>query len=167
MAGGDQDGGGPTVSETTETAKRARDGRFAPGGAGGPGRPKGRRSRLAAALDAIAAADAAAVLASVLTAAKAGDVAAARIVLDRIWPPPKGRAVEVPLPPVADASGLVGALAAVVAAMGEGEITPDEARTIAAVLSEQRMAIETGDLAQRIEVLEATAAALPEEDERR
>jgi hypothetical protein len=101
-----------------------------------------------------------------MTAAKAGDVGAARVVLDRVWPPAKGRAVALALPPVGDATGLVGALAALVAAMGDGEITPDEARVIAAVLAEQRMAIEAEDLARRVEALEAAAAVLGEDEHR-
>ena len=54
-------------------------------------------------------------------------------------------------------------MAALVSTMADGTVTPDEARTIAAVLSEQRMAIETGDLAQRIEVLELAAPLLAED----
>ena len=162
----EEDDSGPTVSETAETAKRTRGGRFARGTQPGPGRPKGARSKLSAALDRVVAADAEAVVASLMTAAKAGDVGAARVVLDRVWPPAKGRAVALALPPVGDATGLVGALAALVAAMGDGEITPDEARVIAAVLAEQRMAIEAEDLARRVEALEAAAAVLGEDEHR-
>ena len=68
----------PTVSTVSETVKRGGRGRFAAGTRPGPGRPKGERARLAAALDTLAAADAEAVLAAVLTAAKGGDMAAAR-----------------------------------------------------------------------------------------
>ena len=158
----EEDDSGPTVSETAETAKRTRGGRFARGTQPGPGRPEGARSKLSAALDRVAAADAEAVVASLMTAAKAGDAGAARVVLDRVWPPAKGRAVALALPPVGDATGLVGALAA----MGDGEITPDEARVIAAVLAEQRMAIEAEDLARRVEALEAAAAVLGEDEHR-
>jgi hypothetical protein len=129
----------------------------------GPGRPKGGRSRLSAALDTIAAADAEAVLASVLAAAKAGDVAAAKVVLDRLWPIPKSRAIEVPLPPIEDATGLVGAMSQVVSALADGTLTPDEARLVASVLGELRMAIETEELSQRVEALEAALALSDEE----
>ena len=130
------------------------------GGKPGPGRPKGERARLAAALDTIASADAEAVLTALLTAAKGGDVAAARVILDRLWPPPKGRAVELDLPPVEDATGLVAAMAQVVAAMAEAQITPDEAKVIAAVLSEQRAALEVEDLSERLRTLEDAAPLL-------
>jgi hypothetical protein len=153
----------PTVSTVSETVKRGGRGKFAAGTRPGPGRPKGERARLAAALDTLAAADAEAVLAAVLEAAKSGDIAAAKLVLERLWPAPKGRALELPLPPVEDATGLVAAMAALVAAMADAQITPDEAKVIAGVLSEQRAAIETSDLAERLKTLEEAAPLLAED----
>ena len=117
----------PAVSAVSETVKRGGRGRFAAGTKPGPGRPKGERARLAAALDSLAATEAEAVLAAVVAAAKGGDMAAARVILDRLWPAPKGRAVELALPSVEDATGLVAAMAQVVAAMADAQITPDEA----------------------------------------
>src|SRR5215204_4489630 len=114
-----------TVSAVSETVKRKTGGRFAAGTKPGPGRPKGERSRLAAALDSLAAADAEAVVAAVVAAAKGGDMTAAKLVLERLWPVPRGRAVELELPPVEDATGLVAAVARVVAAMADGTVTPD------------------------------------------
>ena len=137
-----------------ETASRAPDGRFVAGGPGGPGRPKGSRHRAQAALDAIGEAGAAEVLQAVLQAAKGGDMRAASILLDRVWPARKGRAVEVELPAVASAADLVRALAAVVAAMARGELTPEEARAVAGVLEAQRKAIETAELEARVAALE-------------
>ncbi len=89
-----------------------------------------------------------------LQAAKGGDMRAASILLDRVWPTRKGRAVEVALPPVAGAADLVPALAAVVAAMGRGEVTPEEAKAIAGVLEAQRKAVETAELEARVAALE-------------
>ena len=102
-------------------------------------------------------------LAAVVAAAKGGDMAAAKIILDRLWPAPKGRARGADLPPVEDARGLVAAMAQLVAAMADAEITPDEARVIAAVLSEQRAAIETADLSERLKTLEEAAPLLAED----
>jgi len=158
----DEDVGDPTVSTVSETVKRGGRGRFTAGTRPGPGRPKGERARLAAALDTLAAADAEAVLAALLTAAKGGDVAAARVILDRLWPPPKGRPLELALPSVEDATGLVAAMAQVVAAMADAQITPDEARTVAMVLREQRAAIEVEDLSERLKTLEEAAPLLAE-----
>ena len=137
-----------------ETAERAPDGRFIAGGPGGPGRPKGSRHRAQAALDALGEAGAVEVLKAVLQAAKGGDLRAASILLDRVWPARKGRAVEVELPTVASAADLVPALAAVAAAMARGELTPEEARAVAGVLETQRKAIETAELEARVAALE-------------
>jgi hypothetical protein len=148
------DGAAAPFPKGPETAGRAPDGRFVAGGPGGPGRPRGSRHRAQAALDAIGEAGAAEVLQAVLQAAKGGDMRAASILLDRVWPTRKGRAVEVALPPVASAADLVPALAVVVAAMGRGEVTPEEARAMCAVLETQRRAVETAELEARIAALE-------------
>jgi hypothetical protein len=153
----------PTVSTVSETVKRGGRGRFTAGTRPGPGRPKGERARLAAALDSLASTEAEAVLAAVVAAAKGGDMTAARIVLERLWPVPKGRALELDLPPVENATGLVSAMAALVAAMAGAEVTPDEAKVIAGVLSDQRLAIETSDLAERLQILEEAAPLLADD----
>ncbi len=86
--------------------------------------------------------------------AKAGDLRAAELLLRRLWPERKGRPVEVALPPVVVAADLVPALAAVVAAMGRGELTPEEAQAVCAVLESQRRAVETAELEARVAALE-------------
>ena len=151
----DANGVAPPFPNGPETAAgRAPDGRFVAGGPGGPGRAKGSRHRAQAALDVIGEAGAAEVLQAVVTAAQGGDMRAASILLDRIWPTRKGRAVEVALPEVTTAADLVPAFAAVAAAMGRGEVTPGEAQAMCAVLESQRRAIETATLEARVAALE-------------
>jgi hypothetical protein len=79
---------------------------------------------------------------------------AARLVLDRVWPARKGRAVEFALPPMTRAADLVAGLAAVAAEMAAGKLSPEEAQAVAGVLEVQRRAIETAELEQRIAALE-------------
>jgi hypothetical protein len=149
------------ISNGPETeASRAPNGRFAPGNPGGPGRPKGARHAALLALDAIGEEGAADVLGAVLQAARDGDLRAAAILLDRVWPARKGRAVEVALPPVATAADLVPALAAVAGAMAHGELTPEEARAMAGVLGIQCRALEAAELEHRIALLEECTEAL-------
>ena len=154
---------GPTTNgrETAAAGRRTPGGRFAPGNAGGPGRPKGARHAALAALDAIGTEAAEEVLRAVVGAARAGDLHAAEILLRRLWPERKGRAVAVELPAVATAADLVPALASVVHAVGRGELTPEEAQAICGVLESQRRAIETTELEQRMATLEECAAAPP------
>lgn len=66
---------------------RTGDGRFAPGNAGGPGNPYGQRvaELRAALLDAVTPDDLTAIIRRLVEAAKAGDVAAAKLVLDRLF----------------------------------------------------------------------------------
>ena len=140
--------------ETAATGRRGPGGRFGPGNPGGPGRPKGARHAALAALDAIGTEAAEEVLRRVVEDAQAGDLRAAELLLRRLWPERKGRPVEVALPPVVVAADLVPALAAVVAAMGRGELTPEEAQAVCAVLESQRRAVETAELEARVAALE-------------
>lgn len=86
--------------------------------------------------------------------AEEGDMRAASLVLARAWPARRGNPVELELPPVDQVDGIVKAQAEVVACLGRGELTPDEASSISRVLENQRKAIETSDIARRIEELE-------------
>ncbi len=98
--------------------------------------------------------DAADVVRAVLTAAKGGDMVAARLVMDRIVPPRRGRPVAFALPAVQTVADLPAALGAVVAGVACGVLTPEEGAAVASVLETQRRAIETTELEARIAVLE-------------
>jgi hypothetical protein len=98
--------------------------------------------------------DAKDIVQAVLNAAKGGDMTAARMVLDRIAPPRKGRPVEFDLPPIEAPGDLVPTIEAVVSAMAAGELTPDEASDVAAVIEVQRRTIETLEIERRIAALE-------------
>ena len=108
--------------------------------------------------------EAEAVLASVLTAAKHGDMAAAKLLLDRIWPPRKGRPVTLDLPEMRTPSDLAVALGAVGQSVACGDISPEEGAAIASVLETQRRAIETAELERRLAALES---AQPQQGARR
>ncbi len=89
--------------------------------------------------------------------AEKGDMHAAAILLARTWPRRRGRPVRLDLPPVTLAAGVVQAQAAVIAAMAGGEISPEEAASVAGVLEQQRRAIETDDHERRLQELEEEA----------
>ncbi|HYF08401.1 MAG TPA: DUF5681 domain-containing protein [Acetobacteraceae bacterium] len=141
--------------ETTNREHASRGGRWKPGESGNPaGRPKGSRHAALVALDAIGANAAQDILRAVIEQAKAGDMRAAEIMLRRLWPERKGRAVAFDLPPMRTAADLVQGLVAIAEAMAAGELSGEEAASVASVLEIQRKAIETMDLEQRIAALE-------------
>ena len=141
-------------AETTGGKQRGRP--FPKGVSGNPaGRPQGARHAALVALDAIGSAAATAILERVIADAKAGDMRASEIVLGRLWPARKGRAITLSLPEVRTAADVTEAMATVIDAMSKGELSPDEAAAVSAVIEGQRKAIETGFLEARIAALEA------------
>ncbi|WP_270934902.1 hypothetical protein [Falsiroseomonas oryzae] len=111
------------------------------------------------ALDAIGEAAAQDVLKRVIEDAKAGDMRAAEILLRRLWPERKGRAVPFDLPAMRSAADAVTAVGAIAEAVAAGELTPDEGQAVAAIVESHRRTIETADLAARLEALEAAREA--------
>ena len=138
------------------TPRRQRGRPWPKGTSGNPKGPgTGSRNRASLLLDRMAEGEAEAVLQSVLTAAKAGDMGAAKVLLDRIWPARKGRPVRLDLPEMRTPADLAAALGAVAGAVARAELSPEEGAAVAAVLETQRRAIETEQLEQRIAALEA------------
>ena len=127
---------------------------FAKGHPGGPGRPDGSRNAATLALDAIADGAAPLVVGKLVEAAQSGDMRAMELLLSRVWPIRKGRPVSFDLPAIKTAADLVAALGTVAEAMAAGELTPDEAGAVSAVLESKRRAIETVELEARILALE-------------
>ena len=91
---------------------------------------------------------------SIVLAAKNGDMAAAKMIIDRILPARKGRLVTFEMPKVKLASDVAAGMAAVVDQVATGQISPDEGATITGILDVRRKAIEATDLEARIAALE-------------
>lgn len=140
---------------TEKTARKQRGRPFEPGQSGNPaGKPKGTRHRVTQLAENLMSDDIEAVVKAVIEKAKEGDMQAARIIVDRICPPRKGRTVEIRLPDTVDSDGVAKAQSAVLLAASEGEITPDEAKILADIIEARRKAIETTELEARIARLE-------------
>lgn len=130
---------------------RAR-GRFKPGESGNPaGRPKGLVDRRQA-LRRLIEPHARELIDKTLELARAGDVAALRLLLERAVPPlrPVGEPVKFNLP----AGDLPTAARAVLQAAADGELSPGQAREFLAALGDLGKLIELHDLEQRITRLE-------------
>ena len=79
---------------------------------------------------------------------------AAMKLADNVVPPAKSMPISLALPPVSTAADVLSALGVVVQAAGAGQITPDEAATIAGVLDIKRRAIEMVEIEARLAKLE-------------
>jgi len=140
---------------------RDRRGRFLPGNPGGPGNPDAAKLwRLRAAVTAaVTEADVRRVMRTLLRKATGGDMLAAKVFLDRVVgkataTPGRGEGVALELPTIATTEDTLTASSAILKAMGEGRITPDDAAKFAAVVEMARRTIETHDLARRLDALE-------------
>ena len=127
-----------------------------PGQTGNPqGRPPGQSeiTRIRASL----AGDVPEILAGLVTAAKAGDTQAARLILERILPPVKAieQAVELQLP---NDGTLIAKASAVLSAAAAGELAPGQAAQLIAALGTLAKIIEVDELVARITALEVKLA---------
>jgi len=136
-----------------------------PGQSGNPaGRPRGivdRRSKVHAAFEGVGEEIAQVVVAR----ARAGDMQAANIVLQRISPPlkPRGERVRFTLDA---ARPLVEQSAAVIQAVADGDLSPDEAQIVLSCISVHCSIQQADEMARRLEDLErrfggARTAAFP------
>ena len=139
------------MTEPRNPAEKTDDGRFKPGN---PGKPRGARSRATMAAEALLDGEATALTRKAIDMALDGDTVAMRLCLERLVPPRKDRPLMFELPPIASPQDHPAVLMAVITAMAGGELTPTEATAFAAVMEQHRRAVETGDLAARIDALE-------------
>ena len=143
----------------SQTASPTRGRPFPKGRSGNPtGRPKGSRNVVTQMAQKITEADADTIVAIVVNAAKQGDLTAAKIVLDRLYPQRKGVPVRLRLPPIDGPDDVLRALGATLGEVAAGNLTPEEGVTVASILDTQRRTLETADLDRRISELEQREA---------
>lgn len=141
------------------TGEQQGGGRFKPGQSGNSsGRPVGARHRTTRAVEALLEGEHEALTRAAIDKALQGDTVALRLCLDRIAPARKDSPINIDLPPVRTVAEAVEASVAVLAAVGAGEVTPDEAGRVMALLTAHRGIVEAGDLEARIAALEAKEA---------
>ena len=127
--------------------------------AGQSGNPKGRPpgvSIVTKMRDAIAI-EVPEILAGLVTAAKGGDVQAARLILERVLPPLKGveQTVKLQLP---EGGTLTARADAMLCAAANGELAPSQAAQLISAIVTLARVTEIDDLAKRIEKLESKNA---------
>jgi len=89
-----------------------------------------------------------------LKLAKAGNVAALRLVMERLLPPSRRRTVSIDLPKIVTPADVPRALAAVTAAVGRGELPPDEGAALGSLIGATRQALELAEIDARLRRLE-------------
>lgn len=90
--------------------------------------------------------------------AKAGDTAAAKLLLDRTLPTLRPTDTPAPLPLGTGPADLAGAAQAVLTALVTGAMASDQAASFASVLASLARVTEVAELIDRIEALERSAA---------
>lgn len=126
---------------------------------GNPGRPKGARHRVTQAVEALLDGQHEALTQTAIDKALSGDMVALRLCLERLAPPRRDVPISFALPPVRSAADAVAASSAVLSAVAGGEVTPDEAGRIMALLTAHKSIVEAGDHEARIAALEDRRAA--------
>jgi hypothetical protein len=135
---------------------------FQKGQSGNPsGRPRGSRNRATILFQNLLEEDAEAISRKAVEMAKAGDIAAIRICMDRLAPARRTDAVAFELPPLERAADTVAAAAAIVAAVGAGDLAPSEALDLAKVVDIYLGALATCSFEERLAKLESAAEQEP------
>ena len=128
---------------------------FVKGQSGNPkGKPKGVRHTATQISYALMEGNLEEVLATVIERAKGGDMAACKMVLDKVLPNTKDRSIALEMPLINDIKDVGNAQAEILQAVANGSITPNEGERVASIIEARRRAIETIDLEARISQLE-------------
>lgn len=145
-------------TESLQEQGRTPKGRFAKGFAQNPtGRKAGSRNKATQAALALMEGQLEQITQTLIDAALDGEMTAIRLILERLVPPCKEKALPpLDLPPVSDATALPKFTAAILGAVAEGRITPGEGQTLAALANTHAKNLELAELEQRVAALERT-----------
>ena len=139
--------------------KKARGKSFAKGVSGNPaGRPPGSRNKATEVALQLLEGEAEGLARKAIEKALDGDAAALRLCLERLIPVRKDRVIKLTLPPITSIEDVAGGFAALAAAVGKGDITPDEAQRITTLLEQYSKVLEAAELEQRVKQLEERCA---------
>ena len=144
----------PPNNEPTSTTKGATR-QFQQGQSGNPaGRPRGARNKHTIAAEKLLEQDAEALIKVAIDLAKAGNITAVRLCLDRICAPQRHRPVPFEMPALGVAADAVGAMGTLMEGIAGGELSAPEAAGLAKVIQGFTQAFNTADLDKRIAELE-------------
>lgn len=140
-------------------ANRTKEGLFRKGTSGNPsGRPIGSRNQATLLAEQLLEGESEQLIRQAITMAKKGNTHALRLCLERVIPIRKERSIELELPPAKNALELAANLQCILAAVGEGKITPGEAQILTEVLRSQAHLFEAADMERRLQALEESSS---------
>ena len=140
--------------------ERNNSGQWLKGVSGNPkGTKTGSRHRVTQAAENVLNGESEALSRKLIERALAGDVNALRICMDRILPPRKDRTIAMKLRGIKRPSDLIKIMHQITQAVAKGGISPQEGSQLSNMVEVQRRTLETGDVAKRLEALEAEKEA--------
>ena len=143
------------MKRVENTAKEQRGKPFEPGNSGNPnGRPRGSRNKVTLAIEKLLDGEAEALTRKAIELAKAGDMQALRLCMDRLAPPRRDSPVAFNLPEMSTVGDAVLAMGALLKAVAEGDLTPTEAAELTRMVQAFAKVIETAEFEERIRKLE-------------
>lgn len=139
------------------------NGRHAPNN--GNGRPKGARNLKHKTLERVARSQSVPIVQKLCQQALEGDVLAARVILDRIWPRPKSAPIAVDLAPTRTPAELRAAMHNLLADVASGRIAPDDGQALVAIMRDvlESHRVQVFDAVGSIEVENTNARELLEQ----
>jgi hypothetical protein len=141
---------GPATATDHKTARMTRGRPFQRGQSGNPaGRPRGSRNAATVAAEALLHGETEALTRKAIELAKSGDHFALRLCLERILPPTRERTVQFTLPPMTEFVDAPKAIAALLSAVANGELTPAEAGELSKLVEAFERAIQAKSLYER------------------
>ena len=127
---------------------------FEPGNKHGRGRPRGSRNKAARACQQMLDNHAESLIEKCLSLADQGNVAALRILMDRIVPALRQRALDFKMPHIKTIADVSAASESVLGAVARGQLTPAEGDSFSGLLNGRRRMIEAQELEERVRALE-------------
>jgi Family of unknown function (DUF5681) len=123
------------MSESENSVSEQKPWQFQKGQSGNPqGKPKGALNHATRAAQMLLDGESDAITRKCIEMALAGDSTALRLCLERLVPPRKDRPISFALPKLESADDAAAAMAAIAEGVANGELTPLEARDVAAIV---------------------------------
>ena len=130
-------------SPTTISPRRTGRGMFTRGVSGNPGgRPAGSRNKSTLLLEELLHSRKEELIEKVIEQALQGDTLALKLCLERLYPVPRERRIDLPLPEVTEIAQAPAAVSKIITGIGEGEITPGEGELLTGIVERQARLLE-------------------------